>query len=98
MKFPVFWCYWKERSSQTIEIPKEFLMFSRAGAEALNPCKIGGILGKQLNSCYYNDKSEIIMHFMEIMKSSDPSSSGRLKNLNIPIGILRFSAWGVGMT
>ena len=39
-------------------------MFLHASAEALNPCKIGGILGKQLNSCDPNEKSEIIMHFM----------------------------------
>ena len=98
MEFPVFWCPGKERRSQTIEIPKEFLMFTRAGAEALNPCKIEEILGKQLNSYDFNGKSKMIKDFMKIMKSSDPSSSGRLKNLNISIGILRFSAWGMGIT
>ena len=40
-------------------------MFARAGAEAVNPCKIGGILGKQLNSCDFNGKSAKIMHFMK---------------------------------
>ena len=40
-------------------------MFARAGAEAVNPCKTGGILGKQLNPCDLNEKSAEFMYFVK---------------------------------
>ncbi len=57
-EFPSFWCPGKERSSQTIEIPKEFLMFLRGGAEPLNPGKTKEVLREQLISCDFNGKAK----------------------------------------
>ena len=64
-EIPSFLMFWEGKElSKALNFLRKCLCLRVPGAEAVNPCKIGGILGKQLNSCDFNGKSAKTTHFM----------------------------------